>query len=174
MLTFSKILLGCWLIGNPGNVVNSLQETNNHNRTITNTAITNTTNTASAPLNDDARKRLIGNWKCKDVAFSINGYTEEQLKAASEMFDQMKEQFRKKFNAQFKADGTYTMQAPNPMSAGGLETDSGKWSLSPDGKQIHVTTAKGDKETFGIDIKDRVVIMSMVSSDATVRLTLVP
>lgn len=127
----------------------------------------------SAPKNEELRKKMIGAWRCKDVAIDFKGFTADQLEAAKGIIEPMKDKFRKSFTAQFKADGTYTLKAPNPMDEG-TSTETGKWTLAPDGKTINVTSSKNEKESFKIDIKDKLLVLNMSDAEANIRLTLVP
>ena len=128
----------------------------------------------AAPKNEELRKKMIGAWRCKDVALELKGLSASEMEAAKGFIEPMKDKFRKSFTAQFKADGTYTLKAPNPMEADGVTTESGKWSLAPDGKTVNFTSAKNEKESFKIDIKDKLLVLNMSDAEANIRLTLVP
>lgn len=128
----------------------------------------------AAPKNEELRKKMIGAWRCKDVSIEIKGLSADQMEAAKGMIEPMKEKFRKSFTAQFKVDGTYTLKAPNPMEADGVSAESGKWSLAPDGKTVNFTSAKNEKESFKIDIKDKLLVLNMSDAESNIRLTLIP
>lgn len=104
------------------------------------------------------KQDLVGTWKIATVSFDPDpiktlqdmGASPQQISQSQAMLDAMVNSIKDNTSMTFNADGTYEAKSLNPTTQQSVK-ESGKWSISVDGKKITTTTSEGDSETIDID-----------------------
>ena len=108
---------------------------------------------------------IVGTWGVEDVDMSdmLAGLSDEE-KGMYEAFLPMMEEAMKSMEMTFNADGTMETSA---SMMGQENKDSGKWSLSEDGKTL-TTETNGNKEDIKVESLDGSKMVLAMENDGSV------
>lgn len=116
------------------------------------------------------KEALIGTWGVDEIDMSgmVEGMTEDE-KARFELAKPMMEQAMKSMEMIFNADGSMETRI---SYMGQQNSDTGKWSLSEDGKALTTTMGGATEEIKLENLNNKTMVMVMESQGASMKMNM--